>query len=163
VDAWQELSASEEDVAWERVASAFGFPQRTAIRAPTPSRTWPIAHAFGDQRDHLEEDLDIKVLAAFRRCLRPDHKLYALDWQHPCYWFWPHRFTEAATWEAWKVPVLPDGDYYIFLAEDLAFGLFGHPWEQALCAFGDALLDALAVDPPLLLANSARWGDASIT
>jgi hypothetical protein len=43
----------------------------------------------------------------------------------------------------WPVSPFPDGDYYIFLSEDLTSGTFGHPWEQSLCVFGRVLVDAL--------------------
>ncbi len=158
--AWQELSPAEENGVWDRFQASFGFAPRVGgqatIREPTPSLTWSIAHVFGDQRDWLEDDLHIRVLDAFRRCLPRDGKLYALDWQHPCYWLWPHRVVDASRWDAWKVPVLPDGDYYVFLAEDFCFGLFGHPWEQTLCAFGRPLLDALSVNRPTLLTTPLR-------
>jgi len=58
--------------------------------------------------------------------------LYALDWQHPCYWLYPHASFDADDEDAWLVPVLPNGDYYIFLAEDFSFGSFGHPWEMTI-------------------------------
>jgi len=49
-----------------------------------------------------------------------------LDWQHPPYWFWLHAWDDAVDlldWDQWKAPVLPAGDYGIFLAEDDEFGL----------------------------------------
>jgi hypothetical protein len=118
--------------------------------------TWSIRHAFGEERELLESDLNRKMHRALRRCTKPDRRLYALDWDHPCYWFWPRQFTDAADKEAWLVPILPDGDTYIFLAEDFTFGLFGHPWEQTLCVFGQELLAVLDQDRPLLLSKRAR-------
>jgi hypothetical protein len=47
----------------------------------------------------------------------------------------------------WPVEIFPDGDYYVFLSEDMTVGTFGHPWEQTLCVFGDPLLSTLV---PLL-------------
>jgi Protein of unknown function (DUF2716) len=40
-------------------------------------------------------------------------------------------------------PPFPNGDYYIFLTEDLTQGTFGHPWEQTFCVFGRDLVGAL--------------------
>jgi hypothetical protein len=160
--AWQGLSRDEEDTAWERFYRRFHWVKEyergngAAIREPVPSTTWSIAHAFGEQRDLLETNLNVKMHRALRRCTKPDQKVFALDWQHQCYWFWPRRFADAANWESWKVPVLPDGDYYIFLAQDFGFGLFGNPHEKTLCVFGQALLEVLEQDRPLLLAKRAR-------
>lgn len=165
MNAWQELSAVEYDAVWARFVSAFAFRPSVArwpaIRELIPSVTWSIAPAFGPERERLEDDLNAKVLTAFKRCTRPDQRLYALDWQHPGYWLWPHRFTDAMVWDAWKVPVLPDGDYYIFLSEDFAVGLFGHPWEQTLCAFGPTLLAALEDERPALLTQVVRRNGSS--
>jgi hypothetical protein len=41
------------------------------------------------------------------------------------------------------VEVFPDGDYYIFLTEDMSVGRFGHPWRQTLCIFGTGLVESL--------------------
>src|SRR5690242_16999481 len=119
--AWEELSRAEEDTVWDRFYRRFQWRREyergkgAAIREPIPSVTWSIAHAYSEQRDLLEINLNVKVHRALRRCTKPDQKVFALDWQHPCYWFWPRRFAEPANLESWKVPVLPDGDYYIFL------------------------------------------------
>jgi hypothetical protein len=52
-------------------------------------------------------------------------RLVALDWQHPAYWFWPHR--QATLDEPWPVPAFPNGDYFILLTDDLSQETFGHP------------------------------------
>lgn len=43
----------------------------------------------------------------------------------------------------WRVSAYPNGDYSIFLREDLSEGIFGHPWEQSLCVFGERLVGSL--------------------
>lgn len=97
-------------------------------------------------------DLSQKSLAAFQRCTAKSQRLYALDWQHEGYWFYPHgNYPDKGL-----IPVFPDGDYYIFLAEDFSFGTFGHPWEESLCIFGQPLLNAFAQDPPLLFHDIIR-------
>ncbi len=63
---------------------------------------------------------------------------------------------EAADPNAWSIPVLPDGDYYIFLSPDFRFGTFGHPWEETICVFGQELLDAFAQHPPQLFREIVR-------
>jgi len=86
--------------------------------------------------------LNAEVLRALVQVFPEDELLVVLDWQHLGYRFRPHA--HAAGDEAWRVSPFPDGDYYIFLTEDLGSGTFGHPWEQSLCVFGAALVDALA-------------------
>jgi hypothetical protein len=41
------------------------------------------------------------------------------------------------------VGVFPDGDYYVFMTEDMTIGTFGHPWRQTLCIFGARLVESL--------------------
>ncbi|WP_399171330.1 DUF2716 domain-containing protein [Streptomyces sp. TLI_171] len=68
--------------------------------------------------------------------------------------------------EGWPLSPYPDGDYFVFLAEDLRFGTFGHPWEHSLCVFGDDLLNAVQDDlhqllPVVLRRNGKAPADAS--
>jgi Protein of unknown function (DUF2716) len=165
--AWEELlyPSDEDTTAWEFMHQQLHF--RPSVHAehwpgivePHPSITYDIGHIYGlseTQAAALETDLNRKTLAAFQVCTRPDQRLYALDWQHACYWFYPHRPFDAENLAAWRVPVLPNGDYYIFLAEDFSFGMFGHPWEQTLCLFGQPLLDAFVPSQPFLFTQIVR-------
>ena len=152
--AWARLAEAEAGRVWDRFSSEFAFRASTrpeewpGIREPDPSITWDLAveRPFSSKRWRFAvetADLHALVLAAFRDCTGEGQWLYALDWQHPAYRFWPHRLTEWENDDAWEVPVFPDGDYYAFLAPDFSFGTFGHPWEASLCVFGAALLSAL--------------------
>src|SRR5262249_38612630 len=98
----------------------------------------------------LEADLTVKVFRALRACTRPGERVFGLDWNHPCYLFDPHHPGAAAGPDPWPVPVLPNGDHYVFLAPDLRFGIDASCVEQTICVFGRPLLDALMADPPLL-------------
>jgi len=157
---WMPLTQREEDGVWERLFAELHFPMGSrAGKEQTPSLTYAIGYVFEEDitvRDALEDDLDQKTLAALRRCISQDQRLYALDWQHQSYWFYPHRFSDASSWAAWKVPVLPDGDFYVFLAEDFSFCLFGDCINFTICVFGQALLDAFAHDRPILLEHVVR-------
>jgi hypothetical protein len=75
-----------------------------------------------------------------REVFPDDERLVALDWQHPAYWFWPHR---QPSQEPWRIPPFPNGDYFVHCTEDMTQGTFGHPWEQSLCVFGEGLTAAL--------------------
>jgi hypothetical protein len=146
MNAWIELSASEYKDVWDRFYNSFEFrPSITAagwpgIREPRPSVTYSIADADG-----IVDGLDARALAVFRSLVVPDTRIYALDWQHTCFWFYPH----LAGHEPFRISVFPDGDYSIFLAEDFSFGLFGHPWQETVCAFGERLLQVMAHHEPL--------------
>lgn len=80
--------------------------------------------------------------------------VYALDWQHPAYRLAPHLEEPPAGVFDWPVPALPNGDYYIFVSQDLSWGVFGHPWEQTWCVFGDPMVSTVRppadFDTPLL-------------
>ena len=163
--AWERLSRPEHDAVWERFSRRFAFRPSVrpadwpSIAEPSPSLTYDLSGIFGrplEQLEVLQRDLYRKMVAAFRRAVPPAGKLYALDWQHDCYAFRPHAPRAADGRRAWPVPLLPDGDYCVFLADDLAFGLFGHPWERTLCVFGRELLDAVAADRPTMLRTVVR-------
>lgn len=157
--AWQVIPADAADP-WTRVEEWLGFRPGTypecwpAFIEPAPSITWDLAATLRRPSSRLDPDFTRFIvsnsvdenavnrlgLAALRDCVPRGDWVYALDWQHPSYRFWPHR---AGPIDGWPVTVYPDGDYYLFLAPDLSFGTLGHPWEKTLCVFGQALIDAV--------------------
>ena len=162
--AWYELKQEEEDKVWDRFYTQFSFRPSVnpaywpGIKEPQPSITYSISSIYGAGEEHyqrLDKDLRTKTLTALRLCIAPDEFLYVLDWQHACYRFYPHP-SYAGKPIKWLVPVLPNGDYYIFLRQDFTFGLFGHPWEQTICVFGEPFLNVLEKDKPLLFSNIIR-------
>lgn len=153
--AWAELERETEDKVWNRFYEEFSFKASVdpanwpGIVEPTPSVTYSIATLYNETHFwQWGNDVHQKALAAFRHCVSPEQKLYVLDWQHSCYSFWPHGTIEANDFEQWCVPVFPDGEHNIFLAEDFSFGTFGHPWEQTICVFGQSLIDEFERDRP---------------
>ncbi len=157
---------SDYSAVWDRFREDFHFRPSVkrkdwpGIKEPVPSVTYSISSIYsypdsGVTYTRLEKDLNQKTLAAFRRCVRPGEMIYALDWQHQCYFFDPHKQVSEDT-HLWKVPVLPNGDYYIFLAQDFRFGIFGHPWEQTMCIFGSELLKAFESNEPQLFNRAVR-------
>jgi hypothetical protein len=156
VHAWEPLSREEYDAVWDRFYREFAFHPSVdpatfpAIREPHPSLTWTLQRA--PWTEGSEDELHQRFLAAFRTCTVAEEAIYALDWQHPCYWLHPH-----APLDEWAVPVLPNGDYSIYLSRDFTWGVFGHPWEWTVCCFGQQLLDGLAAsDLPQMLAAVVR-------
>lgn len=142
---WQPQPESLATAWMDRFADQFRFHPDVdpsgwpSIAEPTPSLTLDLAKV-GPIPEADEAILDLFV-AAFPR----DARLIAINYNHYCHWFRPHEFARAdRPWPAaWWVHPYPNGDYSIFLTEDLAQGTFGHPWEETLCVFGQPLIKAV--------------------
>lgn len=159
---WVELSEEEEDEVWSEFKEKFEFKPSVyqedwpGIKEPVNSVTYDIACVFDDiNRIKLEKDLEQRLKNAFSTIIREGEMIYAMDWQHACYKFNPLQ----SPIEEWVIPTLPDGEYYIFLTMDLSNGIFGHPWEQTICVFGNQLLNEICKDPPLMLKKIERKGN----
>jgi hypothetical protein len=165
MNAWIELLESEYNAVWDRFESQFAFRPSVkendwpAIQEPTPSITYRISNIFHQGERHYKS-LNSSLMDSFLKCFKSltneDDWIYALDWQHPGYKFWPHRRFSLDDYGEWKVPILPNGDYYIFLEREFEFGVFGHPWEQTMCVFGERLLSLLNENKPLLFSEVVR-------
>lgn len=147
-EAWEQIA--DDDRIWS------AFVQRYRFRPGMDPVTWPAivepagsvtfdlsavfardARGFGMDKAALER----LVLDAFTETFTDGTRLAVLDWHHVSRWFWPHRQEQLE--EPWRVEPFPDGDYHVFLTEDLGQGTFGHPWEQTLCVFGTELVRSL--------------------
>ena len=166
--AWEPLPDADERAVWDLFNEQFGFRtgigpgQWPGIREPTPSITYDTSAAFSGQDATAVADPNAGLFPAFKACVPPGGRLYALDWQHACYTFNPFgRFEFSAIYEG-MIPVVPDGDYSIFLADDLSFGTFGHPWEQTVCFFGQPMLAAIERDRPKALDRVVRRHGAAV-
>lgn len=162
MDAWELLDRASEDATWDRLESSFGFrPSTTAfpvVTEPTESVTYDVSGAYGDKIPYWALTLDLceRLVEAMRRCVGVDGAIHVFDWQHPSYRFWPHRRFEFTSEDDWPIPPLPNGDYYLFLDPELRFGVIGHPWEQSMCVFGEALVRAFEERPPQLFGTVLR-------
>ncbi|GAA1858684.1 DUF2716 domain-containing protein [Asanoa iriomotensis] len=156
--AYDELRADEAAV-WDRFYAEFAFRPRVrefpAIKEPAPSVTWSLASVDDSAVDRLAE-----VVHEALATLAGSGSVLALDWQHPCYRVWPSRIgpdtVDPPASPGWPLSPYPDGDYFIYLAEDFRFGTFGHPWELSLCVFGAELLRLTEVDLHELLGDPMR-------
>ena len=99
--------------------------------------------------------LNADVLRAFVQVFPEDERLVALDWQHPSYWFRPHAHASRGSTPhgmepaPWLVSPYPDGDYYIFLTEDLTSGTFGIPGSQvSACSASPSSMHSLRRSQP---------------
>ena len=162
--AWIELSSSEEDKIWASVYERLGFKPSVhekdfpGFKEPTPSVTYSFRDIWGDDFLELNADLNEKAHAIIRSATTADAFVYALDWQHQGYKFYPDRAGSAGN-DEWIIPALPDGDYHLFVEKSLAFGWLGHPWEQTICVFGQPLLVALKNNRPKVFRNPIRRRD----
>ena len=158
------LARAEYDGIWDRFDAKFDFrPDIHAfpgITETSPSITWSLDVLSDDPGDRKLDRLVDVVQEGLAGCSAPGESLWILDWQHTCYRLRPDlpatdmflpRVLEGRSREGWPLSPYPDGDYFIFLAEDLRFGTFGHPWEHSLCVFGGELLDAVQDDLRQLL------------
>jgi hypothetical protein len=154
---WREMSHGQMDDSWNKYGEKFGNPKKSGFTTPSPSATWDIAAIYlrDNEFRRLEADLTIKCLHALQNCCQPGEELLVLDWNHTCYFLNPHGGIADATKESWAVPVLPNGDIYIFLAQDFRFGIIGNCVDMTMCVFGQELLDALSASPPLIFRKRA--------
>ncbi len=154
--AWKEIS--DCGPWWTAFTDRYGFRPGVdpstwpAIREPVGSVTFDLSPVWSDSSVSAAK-VDEAVLLACQTVCGAEEFMVVLDWQHHCYDFWPHRFT-ARPGQTWPVPPTPDGDYFLFLAQDMSQGSFGHPWERSLCVFGAeftaAVVPALASLLPVL-------------
>jgi uncharacterized protein DUF2716 len=145
---WEEIPVEEEPAI--RAAWIAHLQRGHEVVAPKPYRTWKgNALAWHRQEPELEVEFTLKLLAAFRRCTRPEERLWVIDWQHTWYYFDPHGGITVATRDQWAKPVLPDGDSYNYVATDFRFGVVTG-WRETgpVTLFGAELLAAFAADPP---------------
>ncbi|TQF74118.1 DUF2716 domain-containing protein [Rhodococcus spelaei] len=113
------------------------------IAEPVPSITFKLAKnpTKSAYRDNFNR-INMEALQSFQSIVPAGREMIALDWQHPCFRFMPSA-VESSNEIDWKIPVYPNGDYYIFVTESLNEGTFGHPWEHSICVFGSQLVDEL--------------------
>lgn len=147
--AWEPIPMDSDDTYWTPFQQGFAFRPGMrswpAIDEPRPSVTIDLSPIFTGSHAQFAagaDAIDSLTLLALTRVLDADTSVVVLDWQHQTYRFWPHRFACQAD-PRWPTTVFPNGDYYIFLTEDMSTGTFGHPWEQTLCIFGEPLVTTL--------------------
>lgn len=157
MSAWELLSQNEYYSVWDNFEEQFDFKptvypnQFPSIKEPENSVVYQFEYPNAENENKVIKDINHKSLLSFRNIVPSDKSIYALDWQHDCYWFYPHLL-----FEEWRIPVFPDGDYSIFLAKDFSFGIFAHPWEQTFCVWGNTLLKEFQKNKPLLFEKIIR-------
>ena len=149
-EAWSPLDADDHERYWSGFEKDFQFRPSVraedwpAIREPAGSVTFDL-DTLPTGHPSAEEALNGAVLRAFAEVVPATEPLVVLDWQHPGYHLWLSRIGAEPARALHNHPTpYPDGDYYIFLTEDLTHGTFGHPWEATICVFGDRLVPVLS-------------------
>ncbi len=172
-DAWQELDypSPEDTLAWDFMFYQLSFKPSIhsedfpGILEPMNSITYNFSEYFKLEPDEVEireSELNQLVHRAFCRLTNVEESIYSLDWQHQCYIFFPHKLVTPQSTRVWEIPVLPNGDYYIFLQKDFEFGTFGHPWEKTICFFGQDLVNLIEQDTPQILGSPIRRNGKNI-
>lgn len=157
---WKSLSSDDRDEVWDRFITQFQFDRGKAgiavpaIAEPIPSQTWKLISAI-DQSS--VDELTAAILRGLKAATTTGERLHSLDasrW-YENYTFDPHLLDSTdRSW--WATPIYPDNCYTIILSPDFSFGLFGNPFEQSICVFGERLLQAVGNDLPLSFSHVIR-------
>jgi hypothetical protein len=155
---------------WDRFYAQFDFRPSMhrfpAITEPAPSVTWNL-RSLDDDPGYSRLDRLVEVVHARITTLVGDGSILCLDWQHTGYRVWPSLVgpdnIDPPGGPGWPLSPCPDGDYFIYLAEDFRFGTFGHPWEPSLCVFGGGLLDLVEADLHEVLGQVMRRDGRQVT
>lgn len=146
---WRAMSDGQQDEVWTRYDQDFEIPETA------PTFDGAFAYLRGDHhREEIERDLGQKTLAALRECTKPGEEILCIDINHQYYFFNPHHENASMDPSSRAIPLLPDGDTYVFLAEDFRFGIFGNCVDQTMCVFGEPLLDAFSSRMPIAFQRS---------
>lgn len=81
--------------------------------------------------------INAEALRCFVIDWNDDPNFVVLDWQHPGYTFDAEAHAAAKELAEWRVPIYPNGDYYIFSRDDFTEGTFGHPWDARCVCSGN--------------------------
>ncbi len=151
MEIWQKLNTAEYDKVWDEFENKFNFkpsPKEEkwpSINEPTPSKTWSISGYYDlddSESEDKQDELCVLTASAFKK-VSSDDWIYALDWQHTCYKVYLNAQLLESKSSEWRIPIIPDGDYSIFLTSDLKCGVFAHPWEETICVFGKEFLETV--------------------
>lgn len=139
---FRRLNQDEYNIVWERFYNLFQFSPSIskfpAVRTDRAQLKFDIANCFSE--DFPDNRLKEYAIKLFISVSRTGDRFYALDWQHECYDFDPRKLMQERNTNEWPIPVLPDGDYHIFLTKDFNNVWFGHPWEQTITFIGEDIV-----------------------
>jgi hypothetical protein len=124
--------------------SVDAFP---GIEEPHDSITFRLADEYDEA---MLDELKSSILSSLKICNAFTEEVYFLDWQHESF-----QLFESKIEEIW-VNGFPNGDYAIFLANQMCMGTFGHPWENSICLFGRHFVQEVLNNKPRILDSVIR-------
>ncbi len=136
---------------WDWVYSALSFkPSIRSIDWPSiqterPFRKFSVDFLWkGGYDEALYAKFINNAINAFVDITPNGEAIYALDWQHDCFYYDPKELTADLMLDNESsippISFIPDGDYYIFITKDLQNVWFGHPWEKSVTLIGERLI-----------------------
>ena len=144
---WKTLSENDYDYVWSRFYEYFEFdPSITerdwpSIQMDKPFIKFSIKKLWGDSYNEvINKDFIQKAIDAFVEITKQEEEIFALDWQHECFYVNPRQLSPSIMTDMeTSVPVIsfiPNGDYYVFMTNDFENVWFGHPWEKTITIIG---------------------------
>lgn len=132
-----------------------------SFKVPKPFITYDVSsylNGSGDleENEKIYHDFEEKSLSAFRKLTTKDEYIYALDWQHSCYWINPFLKFPRDEFNEWIIPIFPNGDYYFFIQKNFNWGFLGHPWEKSITLFGKEVIQAFEENKPKMFNTILR-------
>lgn len=145
------LESLEYESVWDEFDRRFTFRPSVktfpGINEPSDSITFRFVESDDES---MVDELQISIFRALRACNAFAHEVYYLDWQHECY-----QIEEPIKDNVWANG-FPDGDYAVFLANEMSIGSFGHPWEYSICLFGESFVKHVIQQKPRILGAVLR-------
>lgn len=152
---WEILSASRTEELWKIIYQHFSFDpdyyakdSRYTIKESHDLYSCKGVGLLANSDPNWRETIQ----GIFCRCLKEQEYMYALDWQHTCYKYYPQvkiRKTnptfisdekfENSGYYAYFPEFFPDGDYYLFFSKDLSWGYLTDPWREQIFVYGKEL------------------------
>lgn len=140
---FRQLSQDEYDDVWDMFFDLFQFKpsikQFPGIMSQKQTLKFDIQSCFS--QNYSLGKLEEFAIDLFNNISNPGDRFYALDWQHVCYDFDSRKQMDRDEFDEWIVPILPNGDYYIFLTKDFKNVWFGHPWEKTITLVGSDIVN----------------------
>ncbi|MCC9021921.1 DUF2716 domain-containing protein [Bacillus nakamurai] len=147
---WYVLDEETNDYIWNQVNRIIKWKPGSKIYKIKPPKPYSVFDITVNISEEAIDDLELKMLKAFKACTTQQETMYALDWQHESYIFYPHEQFQLDEFGEWPVPIFPNGDYYFFFHKNFKWGVLGDPCHQTMTIFGDKLLNQIERDKPTI-------------
>ena len=156
------LDDVEYNSVWDKINSYFHFipdsyhkEHRFDAFVPFVINAPHIVYSLDKVTPDNEQPMNRILLGIFSEFLEQGYSIYALDWNHDCFWFSPDGYTPdgyelaqhsiSRNCNMYYPSFYPNGDYHFFIEKDFKFGMLGHPWRQEMWVFGEQLLPLIEI------------------